>query len=113
MGRKPRYSKKEKAKIIERYHKGEAASDLAREYECNRSMIYEWYKSIWQLESLHFLKLEEREHTQKNLRKHLIFKFQSLYCTRSSTLCIPSISHSSKYTGTAISSKFKNTSSEL
>ena len=44
MGRKARYSKKEKVRIIERYHKGESASDLAREYECNRSMIYEWYK---------------------------------------------------------------------
>ena len=44
MGRKPRYSKKEKVKIIERYHKGESASDLAREYEWNRSMIYVWYK---------------------------------------------------------------------
>lgn len=44
MGRNARFSKEEKLRINERHHKGEAASDLAREYECNRSMIYEWYK---------------------------------------------------------------------
>lgn len=44
MGGKPRYSKETKLRIIRRYQKGESPIDLSREYECNRSMIYEWIK---------------------------------------------------------------------
>jgi len=42
MGRKPRYSKKEKVKIIKRYKNGESLTDLSSIYMLNKCTILTW-----------------------------------------------------------------------
>ena len=42
MGRKAKYSKDEKMRIIKRYKSGERATDLASIYDISRRLIYTW-----------------------------------------------------------------------
>ena len=76
MGREPKYSKQEKIEISERYHKGESAVELAFEYKCNRSMIYEWYKKYIAIGDAAFYETRRERTYSKELKLSAIKDYQ-------------------------------------
>lgn len=75
MGRKPRYSKKEKVNIIERYHKGEDGLKHNRK-PCNPFAKYINKKELTEIEKLEY-EIAKKDH--KLLKKEIeILKLKKL-----------------------------------